>query len=59
MLETFGKSLADFNLPNPDERGLQWRNRDMPPNMDELSVAEHTEAAEAMQRTLNDEQRVI
>ena len=58
ILEGFGRRLSDYNLPEPDERGLQWRHREIPANFDDMTVEEHRQTAEAMVTTLNNEQRV-
>lgn len=58
-MEGFGRRLSDYNLPEPDERGLQWRHREIPANFDDMTAEEHRETAQAMITSLNNEQRVI
>ena len=58
-MEGFGRRLSDFNLPEPDERGLEWRHREIPSNFDDMTAEEHGFAAQAMVNSLNNEQRVI
>ncbi len=58
ILEGFGKRLSDYNLPEPDERGFQWRHREIPANFDDMPPEEHGRTAQAMVTSLNNEQRV-
>ena len=57
-MESFGRTLADYGLPEPDERGLQWRHRQIPTNFDDMTPEQHAQTAENLQTTLNNEQRV-
>ena len=51
--------MSDFDLPEPDSRGLEWRHRDIPSNFDDLTAEQHGQAAEALETTLNNNQKVI
>ena len=57
-MEDFGKRLSDYNLPEPDERGLQWRHQEIPSNFDDMSSEEHGRVAETLESSLNNEQKV-
>ena len=57
-MEGFGKRLSDYNLQEPDERGLQWRHHEIPSNFDDMSSEEHGRVAETLESSLNNEQRV-
>ena len=59
LLEGFGRRLADYELPEPDERGLQWRHRQIPANFDDMTPAEHEVIADGMYATLNAEQKHV
>ncbi len=58
LLAGHGRTLAEFNMPEPDERGLNWRHEFIPPNFDDLAPAEHHAIAVDLAVTLNNEQRV-
>ncbi len=54
MLQNYGSSLADFNLPLPDETVADWRlNRDY-----DLNPQDHQLLAQNLFQTLNNDQRV-
>ncbi|RNA15162.1 hypothetical protein BpHYR1_017260, partial [Brachionus plicatilis] len=38
ILVTFGCTLADYNLPEPDERGDDWWHRQMPNYQDDMTA---------------------
>lgn len=58
LLNGHGRTLADFNLPEPDERGLNWRNVAIPQNFEDMNPEEHRTIALQLEATLNIQQRV-
>lgn len=51
--------MTNFGLPEPDERGDNWRHREIPINQHEMNVEQHRQVANNMEQTLNIEQRVF
>jgi hypothetical protein len=57
MLQGYNKTMADFNLPEPDERGNGW-DRYLPQRVNDLNQQEHQARADNLEVGLNREQRV-
>ncbi|CAF1094812.1 unnamed protein product [Brachionus calyciflorus] len=59
LLNGHGRTLADFNLPEPDERGLNWRHIAIPVNFEDMNPEQHRTIAMQLEATLNEQQRNV
>ena len=46
-------------MPEPDERGLDWRHRGIPANYDDMTAEQHGTIALQLYNTLNAEQKAV